>query len=603
MKKALFSLLTLCILLFSCTRNNEHNKDLTENRKSYSNDTMRINTILRNLKDDPSVSNDSLIKSLNEAGELSRRSGYENGMANVLFQLGNIAYYKNTYSSALNKFSEALKIAETIGDKELQSCCIERIGSVHLATDDSHLALQLYYKSLAISEGIGDSNGIAKVYNILGFYKGQSEQYDTGVAYLKKAVALNEKLNNKLNKLENLGNLAYLYQTHGKVNEAKKIYSYVIPELKSSKEMVNLPVIYYNLASLHQELNQIDSSYYYLRTAAKVAEQTGDTALLSTIYGNTGELKIKDRQLDSARIYLAKSIEYSKLTDDVETQLQAISFLIRVDTLTGNTSDAIKRYNQSLILQDSVYQRKIRHSKESTELQYQNDKKSTLIELQGLALHSAKKERYLYIGLLLVSASVIGLITLILVLQRRNHRKDKVLYSNRLLLNEMEIDRFQKTEEINKLKIEKIEEELKVKERELTSIAIGIEQKNELLNLNSTKLKDLTGHRNEPVSGVTLNKLISSIKLQSANFDESDLFNQRFSMIHQGFFPNLKNIHPELTKTELKFCAYLKVNLSGSQIANILNVTQEAIRKTRYRIRKKMNLPSESSLEDYISRF
>jgi DNA-binding CsgD family transcriptional regulator len=61
--------------------------------------------------------------------------------------------------------------------------------------------------------------------------------------------------------------------------------------------------------------------------------------------------------------------------------------------------------------------------------------------------------------------------------------------------------------------------------------------------------------------------------------------------------------HPDLSKTVLKFCAYLRVHLSTNQIAAILNVTIEAIRKSRYRIRKKTNLTREDSLEEYLQRF
>jgi len=143
-------------------------------------------------------------------------------------------------------------------------------------------------------------------------------------------------------------------------------------------------------------------------------------------------------------------------------------------------------------------------------------------------------------------------------------------------------------------------EDLNIKENELISIALGIEQKNELLEQISNTLKNAVKSENDKIP---VKQILSTIKAQLSDDRETDLFNQQFSALHKEFFANLTLAHPDLTKTELKFCAYLRVQLSSSQIANIMNVTSEAIRKTRYRIRKKMNLPVEASLESYIMKF
>jgi AraC family transcriptional regulator, chitin signaling transcriptional activator len=100
-----------------------------------------------------------------------------------------------------------------------------------------------------------------------------------------------------------------------------------------------------------------------------------------------------------------------------------------------------------------------------------------------------------------------------------------------------------------------------------------------------------------------LNGIVGHIREQLKDTSKLDLFNQQFSKLHPDFYEKLQNNHPELTKSELKFCAFLKLKLSSHQISSILNVSSEAIRKSRYRIRKKMNLPRETDLEDYISKF
>jgi DNA-binding CsgD family transcriptional regulator len=50
----------------------------------------------------------------------------------------------------------------------------------------------------------------------------------------------------------------------------------------------------------------------------------------------------------------------------------------------------------------------------------------------------------------------------------------------------------------------------------------------------------------------------------------------------------------------LKLCAYLRLNLSSKEIAPLLNISAKSVEVKRYRLRKKMDLPHEASLTNYI---
>ncbi len=69
------------------------------------------------------------------------------------------------------------------------------------------------------------------------------------------------------------------------------------------------------------------------------------------------------------------------------------------------------------------------------------------------------------------------------------------------------------------------------------------------------------------------------------------------------FFNIMLHDFPNLTQTELKILAYIRINLSTKEIADIQNVSLDAIRKTRYRIRKKLELKPKQSLEKFILQY
>ena len=62
----------------------------------------------------------------------------------------------------------------------------------------------------------------------------------------------------------------------------------------------------------------------------------------------------------------------------------------------------------------------------------------------------------------------------------------------------------------------------------------------------------------------------------------------------------MKEIHPKLTPNDLRLCAYLRLNLSSKEIAPLLNISPKSVEVKRYRLRKKMELPHEASLTNYI---
>ena len=166
------------------------------------------------------------------------------------------------------------------------------------------------------------------------------------------------------------------------------------------------------------------------------------------------------------------------------------------------------------------------------------------------------------------------------------------------------LEKKQKLQQIEKQKAKKKSEADK---RELIASALQISKTTQFIE-NTTKLiDDLLKKQTKTASETKIyNDLVhirKSLKLEVTKQDNWEVFKLRFTEVHQDFFSNLKTKHPLMTKSEIKFCAYLKIHLSSSQIASIQNVTKEAIKKTRYRIRKKIKLPSKDSLENYVLKF
>ncbi len=81
------------------------------------------------------------------------------------------------------------------------------------------------------------------------------------------------------------------------------------------------------------------------------------------------------------------------------------------------------------------------------------------------------------------------------------------------------------------------------------------------------------------------------------------LFQENFDLIHKQFFRHLREKYPSLTSTDLKFCAYLRLNLSTKDIANMSGLSIRGVEGARYRLRKKLDLKEGDDLAAFLIDF
>ena len=140
------------------------------------------------------------------------------------------------------------------------------------------------------------------------------------------------------------------------------------------------------------------------------------------------------------------------------------------------------------------------------------------------------------------------------------------------------------------------------KDAELFTQTSFIIHKNELI----LKLKDIIEdyyYQNKTNASTGFYQKINKLLNNNMDTDEDwKLFLIKFEEKHSGFFKRMKLIYPELTTTDLRLCACLKLNLETKEIASLMNLSVKAIENNRYRLRKKLNLNSSDNLSDFILR-
>ena len=85
--------------------------------------------------------------------------------------------------------------------------------------------------------------------------------------------------------------------------------------------------------------------------------------------------------------------------------------------------------------------------------------------------------------------------------------------------------------------------------------------------------------------------------------DDWKKFEKNFDIVYDEYLTRLGNTFAELTVSDKKLCAYLKMDLSSKEIAPLMNLTYRSVEMTRYRLRKKLNLSREQNLIEFLQRF
>ncbi len=165
-------------------------------------------------------------------------------------------------------------------------------------------------------------------------------------------------------------------------------------------------------------------------------------------------------------------------------------------------------------------------------------------------------------------------------------------------IHELELS---KTEsELVTLQNEKLESDIDFKNSELASSAMHLVKKGELLSKIKSELTLIMRSYDNPQATGDIKKLLKSLG-EDENIDkEWEAFSKHFDRVHNDFLTALKQKHPNITPTELKLSAYLNMNLSSKEIAQLMNISLRGVEISRYRLRKKLEIPTELSLFDYM---
>lgn len=163
-------------------------------------------------------------------------------------------------------------------------------------------------------------------------------------------------------------------------------------------------------------------------------------------------------------------------------------------------------------------------------------------------------------------------------------------------IHQLEVEKNEK--EIIKLQIEKLSNDVIYKNKELADASMHLVERSDALIKVKDELQQLykkTGGNHDVKKAI---QLVNDIEKNNSKWEQ---FASHFDEINNDFLKKIKSKFPSLTNTDLKVCAYLQLKLSSKEIAQLMNISVRGVEISRYRLRKKLQLPTEQTLNDFLN--
>lgn len=430
------------------------------------------------------------------------------------------------------------------------------MGRVYSKLGDYNKGIELNDKATSIFKSLGDSASVAGCYNERGVMHYLLDEFVVAEKFLQRALTINHAQRNLKEIATNLNNLC-LYQ-----GDTEKKLSLIQEAIAINK---NLDAQW----SLGENYNNMGKQYYFGEQYSKALEA------LQKAYEYAHNIGAKELICDN---YEYSSWVYAAIGD----YKQAYTRLSQMYALSKELQSSNKLRN---IEQEISYKR------------YQDQKYATEMQEQTYKIELLKRNLW-FLG----SVLVLGLAFSIFLYKWYKRRKGLQLIEARyqLELSQRELSELKLHQQ--ELELQNIQNALDSSQQEVTSFAVFLRSRNELLDKIREMIKE--GYK---MDNQALIPHLKKVNAYISQYQSGDKTNNALLLNIEDkskeFIERLTKEHPNLTQGEKYLATMLRVNLSTKEISMISGNSPKTINMNRYRLRKALNLPTEKDLVEYLQNY
>lgn len=507
-----------------------------------------------------------------KALQIAREFNDTGTIMRALLNLSQNQSAKGNITEALQLLQELISLADRIKDYQMLGRACDQFGGIYYSQGNYPVALEYRLSALKMNELVDDKMSIVhSLLNIAGIQVSQKD-YNTALKTVQKAFVITKNIGDSQSMSVCLTNMGNIY---AEMNNPIAL-QYFQKALKMSRGMRTSQTInlHMNIGAIYTERGEFDKSLKHLEEGLALASKVGNKRGSGELWIKMGLLSFAQKQYNQSIGYAKKALDIANEINYLELQKDCYKLLSDLYAETGKSNDAYLNYVQYKVLSDSLFNEKSIREIAILENTYKYDKERQKNELEKASQKlKINNQKQVILFLLIVSFLIF---ILALTIYWSNKLKKKVL----------------------RLEIENINNELEANQKAMTAATLKLVQNSErdtycVKMLENIKTKTQEEGQND------IRSLIADYKLQSCNSNWEE-FEILFEKVNTSFYKNLNERFPTLTPNERKLCVFFKLNMTNKQISQITFQSEEALKKARLRLRKKLELDRDDNLVTFI---
>ena len=480
---------------------------------------------------------------------------------------------------ALVLLQRALSIAKRTADKRHLAALYNNIFAIYYSLREFDQAEDLLQMSLQLSIAAADSMSIRNNYNNFGLVCYERGQYDKALAFMDQALAYAPRAD-RVGMSLIYTNRAEVFTRQNRLSQAERALQKAI-DLQRGHQRDNRTV-----------QTRLNMTFLKARLGKRTEALTMQHALYQTM----------------PHLPLAMQVNaYEQMADicfNLGDSLAALRNILRFMPL----NDSLQRADNNSQLQQLLV------AYDADRLKQHNTNLAQTVDIYRLKAEGRTRLLAVAVPLLVI------LIVLVVLLWRRmrtDRAKNKLISEQQqqlLIYEQQEREREQqemrRKQEALKRKQEEMAQrqeemslELDHKNRQLTSYTLDLAAVNEFHQHVSASLSAL---REKKLSAAEADNELKDLILSLQHFNDKPLgddFRVYFDEVHPGFLMRLSQQFSALSKADLRLCAYLHLGMTTKEIAALTFKEVRSVESARNRLRKKLNLPPETNLAQFLEQF
>ncbi len=498
----------------------------------------------------------------------------------------------------LNQLSDSLSMLHSgVSEQKLLMDVNGLKAKNYMALGDMDKALRLYRDAMKRAKSLSDERSLALFCNeVFGIYY-SARQYSNAKDLLLRALEININLKDSSNIRNNYNNLGLISYNQKKYKEA---FRYMDEALRYTPkgDRLGRSLIYTNRAEVFCGLGDYTRADAELSKASRLQKGLRfNSDILQTML-NTAYVKAMLGKNDDARQMVR--LIYARLPKTPLTvQTRSYRQLTDISFILGDSIEALHNILKYEETGDSVWNdnsdeqlRQLLVAYDSERLKNQNSRLEASVDIYR-TIASRRTLMVFVVAVFLVILAV--LIVLLLLRIRADRRKNRLinLQRDRLLLYEQREHERQQREMTN---------QLDSKNRQLTTYTIDLASISEF---HSKLCDELTEVRDEMAKNKNFDKSrLNAIIHALRHYEDkpvSEDFRVYFDEVHPDFLNRLSQRYPNLSKIDLRLCAYLHIGMSTKEISALTYREVRSVESSRHRLRKKLGVPPGMSIQEFLA--